>query len=98
MMLWALLVWGISPAGIAHAGAVQDRVKASGKVRVCIWPDYYGITFRSPRTQTLVGIDIDLSREFAKELGVRLEYVESSFAKLIDDLKQDKCDVSMHAV
>jgi len=85
-------------ASSSHAGAVLDRVKASGTVRVCIWPDYYGITYRSPRNQQLGGLDIELSAEFARKLGVKLEYVESSFAKLIDDLTGDRCDIAMHAV
>ena len=82
----------------AQAGAVQQRVQSSGVLRVCIWPDYYGITFRSPRTQQLVGIDADLSAEFAKDLGVKLVHVDSSFATLIDDVKTDRCDVAMFAV
>jgi ABC-type amino acid transport substrate-binding protein len=90
----ALLVAAVPAA----AGPVLDRVKASGTVRVCIWPDYYGITYRSPRNQQLTGIDIDLSAEFARKLGVKLEYVESSFAKLIDDVTSDRCDIAMHAV
>lgn len=88
--LWA------APA--CQAGPVLDRVRAAGAVRVCIWPDYYGITYRNPRTQQLGGVDIDLSAEFARRLGVRLEYVESSFARLIDDLTGDRCDIAMHAV
>ena len=88
---------GLSCAQV-RAGATFDRVKASGTVKVCIWPDYYGITFRNPRNQQLGGIDIDLSSEFAKSLGVRLVYVESSFATLVDDLLKERCDVSMHAV
>jgi cyclohexadienyl dehydratase len=82
----------------AQAGPVADRVKASDTVKVCIWPDYYGITWRNPRTQQLGGIDIELSAAFAKDLGVKLQYVESSFPKLIDDLLSDRCDISMHAV
>lgn len=82
----------------ATAGPVLDRVRAAGVVRVCIWPDYYGITYRNPRTQQLVGIDIDLSREFADELKVKIEYIDSSFATLIDDVKGDRCDVAMFAV
>lgn len=80
------------------AGPVLDRVKAAGAVRVCIWPDYYGVTFRNPRNEQLGGIDIDLSAEFARDLGVTLRYVESSFAKLVDDVTQDRCDVAMFAV
>ena len=82
----------------ALAGPVLDRVKSSGTVRVCIWPDYYGITYRNPRNQQLVGIDIDLSAEFAKSLGVKVRHVDSSFAKLVDDLTKDQCDVAMMAV
>jgi ABC-type amino acid transport substrate-binding protein len=98
--LFTLLLAATALLGTAasHAGAVLDRVKASGTVRVCIWPDYYGITFRDPRTDQLRGIDIELSAEFAKMLGVKLQYVESSFAKLIEDLTSGRCDVSMHAV
>ncbi len=85
-------------SGQALAGTVSERVKASGTVRVCIWPDYYGITFRSPRTEQLTGIDIELSAEFAKGLGAKLQYVESSFVKLVDDIGNDRCDVAMFAV
>ena len=85
-------------ASACFAGPVLERVKASGTVRVCIWPDYYGVTLRNPRNEQLGGIDIDLSAEFARALGVKLQYVESSFAKMIDDLTNDRCDISMHAV
>ncbi|MES1162739.1 MAG: transporter substrate-binding domain-containing protein, partial [Rhizobacter sp.] len=82
----------------AHAGTVLDRVNATSSVRVCIWPDYYGVTLRSPRTQQLVGIDIDLSAEFGKDLAAKVVYVDSSFPTLISDLVGDRCDVAMFAV
>jgi cyclohexadienyl dehydratase len=82
----------------AIAGPVGDRVKASGALRVCVWPDYYSITYRNPRNQQWSGIDIDLANEFAKDLGVKTQYVESSFAKLIEDVTSDRCDVAMFAV
>lgn len=85
-------------SSVAIAGPVLDRVKTSSVVRVCIWPDYYGITFRNPRTDQLLGIDIDLSAEFAKSIGANIQYVESSFSTMIDDLSSDRCDISMHAV
>jgi len=82
----------------AWAGAVLDRVTASASLRVCIWPDYYGITFRSPRTQQLGGIDVELSQEFGKDLGARVTHVDSSFPKLIEDLVGDRCDIAMFAI
>lgn len=86
----------LTPA--AWAGPVLDRIQARGTIKVCIWPDYYGITWRNPRTSLLTGIDIDLSAELARDLKVKLVYVESSFPKLIEDLIGDRCDIAMHAV
>jgi ABC-type amino acid transport substrate-binding protein len=83
---------------LAEAGPAMERLRTAKVLRTCIWPEYYGITFRNPRNQQLDGIDIDLSSEFARDLGARLEYVESSFAKLIPDLLDDRCDVAMFAV
>ena len=97
--LAALAVMGLLlPAGHVLAGPVADRVKAAGSVRVCIWPDYYGVTYRHPRTQQLTGIDIDLSAELARDLKLGVQTVDSSFVSLIDDLKSDRCDVAMFAV
>ncbi|MEO5336806.1 MAG: ABC transporter substrate-binding protein [Magnetospirillum sp. WYHS-4] len=82
------------PPGESHL----DRVARTKEVRVCIWPDYYSISYRNTRTGSLEGIDIDLAREFAKDLGVAVRFVDSSFKALVEDLTTDKCDVSMHAV
>ena len=87
-----------APTAVPSAGGTLQRVQSSGVLRVCIWPDYYGITYRHPRDETLSGLDIDLSNELAKDLGVRLRYVESSFQRLIPDLEGDRCDVAMFAV
>lgn len=75
-----------------------QQIKSRGELRVCIWPDYYGITYRNPKTKRLSGIDIDISTELARELDVRLRYVDSSFPELVDNLLNDKCDIAMHAV
>lgn len=75
-----------------------DRVKTAKAVRVCIWPDYYGITYRNPKTQELSGIDIDMANELGKDLAVAVQFVDSSFATLINDVTQDRCDVAMFAI
>ena len=82
----------------AAAGPVAVRVASSGTVRVCIWPDYYGISLRHPRTEQLTGIDIELARELASDLKARVQFVDSSFVTLVDDLLADRCDVAMFAV
>jgi ABC-type amino acid transport substrate-binding protein len=74
------------------------RIEAAKTLRVCIWPDYYGISFRNPKNQQLAGIDIDNARDLAKDLGVAVEFVDSSFARLIEDVTSDRCDIAMFAI
>jgi ABC-type amino acid transport substrate-binding protein len=98
LQLAAATLWACGIATPAAANDVLGRVKASGSVRVCIWPEYYGITHRNPNTQQLEGIDIELSAELGRDLKVKVQYVDSSFIALVDDLKTDRCDIAMFAV
>ena len=75
-----------------------DEIRRGGTLKVCIWPDYFGISYRSPRTGALQGLDIDLARELGRELSARIEYVETDFSHLLDDLQARKCQVAMMAV
>jgi ABC-type amino acid transport substrate-binding protein len=77
-----------------------SRILATGIFRVCIWPDYYGISFRNPKTRQLSGLDIDMARELARDLGpaVQIRFVDSSFARLIEDVTTDRCDIAMFAI
>lgn len=95
--LTALLAGLAGLAQAAEPGRLA-RIRAAGEVKVCIWPDYYSITYRNTRTGALEGIDIDMARELAKDLGVAVRFVDSSFKAIFDDLLGDRCDVSMHAV
>jgi cyclohexadienyl dehydratase len=101
-----LTLTGGLAASAAHAQAIEQlvrdsrltKVTKSGTVRVCQFPQYYSISFRNPKTGELEGIDADLAKEFAKDLGVKLEVVESSFVTFIADLQTDKCDIGMFGV
>jgi ABC-type amino acid transport substrate-binding protein len=79
------------------AGHLQ-RVAASGELRVCIWPEYYGVSFHNAKSDTVTGVDADLARELATELKAQLRFLDSSFAHLIDDVSSDRCDIAMMGV
>src|SRR5260370_1448351 len=96
----ALAVALVAPSA-AGAQALQSRlfeVTKSKKLRVCQFPLYYSISFRNPKTGEIEGIDADLSKELAKELGAELEIVESSFGTFIADLQANKCEIGMFGV
>ena len=98
LMRAAALMVMLAMAIPAAAASRLERVEASERLRVCIWPDYYGITYRNPKTQQLSGIDIEMATELGKELNVAVQFVDSSFARLIDDLTADRCDIAMFAI
>lgn len=81
-----------------RAASRLDRVLQAKALRVCIWPDYYNISYRNPRTQQLTGIDIDMALALGRDLNVAVEFIDSSFGTLIDDVTQDRCDVAMFAI
>lgn len=84
-------------AAPAESGRLE-RILKDKRLRVCVWPDYYGITYRNPKTQQLSGVDVDMANELGKDLGVNIEFVDSSFSRLIDDVAGDRCDVAMFAI
>jgi Bacterial extracellular solute-binding proteins, family 3 len=75
-----------------------ERVLANKELRACIWPEYYSISYRNPKTRELSGIDIAITQDLARELGVKLKYVDSNFAQLYESLEQDRCDIATHAI
>lgn len=97
LLLGLLATLPAAPSSSENAGRLA-RILTDRQVRVCIWPDYYAISYRNPKSGELEGIDIDLAREFARDLGVELRFIDSSFKTLIDDLLSDRCDISMHGV
>lgn len=85
----------------ANAQQTQSRlfeITKNKKLRVCQFPLYYSISFRNPKTSQIEGIDADLAKELASELGAQLEIVESSFGSFIADLQANKCEIGMFGV
>lgn len=86
-------------AAPAAAGASRlEMIRARSELKVCIWPDYFAISFRNPRNSELEGIDIDLARALAARLSVRLTFVETNFAVFMDRVEAGDCDIAMMGV
>jgi|tagenome__1003787_1003787.scaffolds.fasta_scaffold20929533_2 ABC-type amino acid transport substrate-binding protein len=96
-MVGAVVV-GPAPAAAQQKETHLDRIVKSRKLRACIWPEYYAISYKNPQTGRLEGIDIDIAKEFAVELKAELQFVETSFSAFIADLQTDKCDIGMFGI
>ncbi len=86
------------PAATAARAERLPIIRVRGEVRVCMWPEYFAISYRNPRNGELEGIDIDMARALAARLNVRLTFVETNFGEFMDRVDDGSCDIAMMAV
>lgn len=84
-------------AAPTQTGRLQ-AIRARNELQVCIWPDYFAISYRNPRNGELEGLDIDMARGLAARLDVGLAFHETSFGDFLDRLEDGSCDIAMMAV
>ncbi|WP_431281779.1 substrate-binding periplasmic protein [Humitalea sp. 24SJ18S-53] len=87
------------PMTSPHSGQPRLAViRARGELLVCIWPEYYAISWRNPRNGEMEGLDAEMAQALADRLGVRLQFVETHFVEFLDRLEQGDCDIAMMGV
>nr|WP_057927952.1 transporter substrate-binding domain-containing protein [Burkholderia ambifaria] len=80
----------------AAAGSRLDDVLARGTLRVCTTGDYKPYSYH--RTDgRFEGIDIDMAESLAKSLGVKADFVKTSWSNLTNDFVA-KCDIAVGGV
>lgn len=98
LCLSVMMSLAAAPANAASEESQLVKITKNKKLPVCIYPLYYAISFRDPKTNTLNGMDVDMANELAKSLGAEVEYVESGFGTFIADLQSNKCAIGMFAL
>jgi ABC-type amino acid transport substrate-binding protein len=79
------------------AGSKIEQIKKGGKLVVGTSADYppYEFHLLNEQEGELVGIDIDIARMIAQELGVKLEIKDIIFSRLLDALEAGKIDIAI---
>jgi len=75
-----------------------DDVISRGVLKVGTTGDYSPFTFRDPKTGQFTGFDIDLAYDLAKALGVRVEFVPTTWPILTRDFENEKFDIAMGGI
>ena len=71
------------------------EVRARGILRVGATGDYKPMSFRDPATGKYLGFDAALAEDLARSLGVKLEYVPTSWPTLMRDTLARKFDLAL---
>lgn len=72
-----------------------DDIKAAGVLRVGTAGDYQPMSYLDPETGTYVGFDAELAEDLAASLGVKIEWVKTSWPTLMEDTLAGKFDVAI---
>lgn len=91
LLMAALL---LLPLNYTEAGHLED-IAARGTIRIGSTGDYIPMSYRNPETGQYEGIDAELSKIIADSLGVRIEYVPTSWPTLSADTQAGKFDIAL---
>lgn len=87
-----------SVAASADPATKLDAIVERGSLRVGMTGDYKPFTYFDASTEKFTGFDVDMAEALGKALGVKVEYVKTSWPQLMKDFEGDKFDVAMGGV
>ncbi len=82
-----------NPVPLEPGQSRLDRIIARGVMRVGFKPDDLPFSFLNEQGE-LVGLDIEMAHEMARDLGVAIEFVPADFSKLAKHLEADDFDIA----
>lgn len=87
---------GLSAVGCGGK-STMEKIEKSGKLVVGTSADYAPYEYHTmvEGKDTIIGIDISIVNEIAKDLGVQLEIVDMSFEGLLPAINSDKIDIAI---
>jgi ABC-type amino acid transport substrate-binding protein len=92
LALLAALALAMPAAAQAPAASTLDRVKSAGVLRACfaqVSPEAY----KDARSGEWRGVFVDLTRELAEWMRVRMEIVEVQWPTIVPSLRRGDCDM-----
>ena len=97
LLAWAALAAAaLSFTHVAQAGSRLDRIMDGKVIRVGTPGDYRPFAIKTDNGYS--GHDIDVIEAMAKELGVKIDYVPTSWPNLMKDIQSDKFDVAVGGI
>ncbi|MBT2687726.1 transporter substrate-binding domain-containing protein [Bacillus sp. ISL-47] len=75
-----------------------DEIIERGYIRVGMTGDYKPFTYLDPETNEFEGYDVDAAKELARDLGVEVRFVTTTWPNMMKDLHADKFDIAVGGV
>jgi len=91
-----VLVLALSLVACGAKGATLADVKKAGKITVATSPDFP--PFESLENNEVVGIEVEIMKLIAKDLGVEIEFVQMDFDSVLAGIQSAKYDCAMSSI
>ena len=88
----------VTASAQAQQDSRLDEILKRGTLRVGMTGDYLPFTYFDKATSKFRGFDVDMAESLGKALGVRVEYVQTSWPKLTKDFEADDFDIAMGGI
>jgi cyclohexadienyl dehydratase len=77
---------------------VLEKIIKRKTIKVGTTGDFMPFSYKIDSSTIYTGIDIDMASNFAKSLGVKVEFIETSWPTLMSDLNNGKFDIGMSGI
>ncbi|WP_461192030.1 transporter substrate-binding domain-containing protein [Bradyrhizobium sp. UFLA06-06] len=88
----------LSAAHAQQAPSRLDEIVKRGILRVGMTGDYLPFTYLDKETKAFRGFDVDMAQSLGKALGVKVEFVPTSWPQMTRDFEADDFDIAMGGV
>ena len=78
----------------ANAESKLQTIKKNGELRVGTTGDWDPMSMKDPSTNKYKGFDIDVMRELAKDMGVKVKFVPTEWKTIVAGITADRYDLS----
>lgn len=97
VVMTVMMVVGHVVAGASDVTAL-DTIQQRGVLRVGTTGDYKPLSYFNRDIQQYEGIEIDLAKSLADAMGVKVEFVKTTWPTLMKDMMDGKFDVAMSGI
>ena len=77
-----------------NAESKLQTIKKNGELRVGTTGDWDPMSMKDPATNKYKGFDIDVMRELAKDMGVKVKFVPAEWKTIVAGITADRYDIS----
>ena len=78
----------------ANAESKLQTIKKNGELRVGTTGDWDPMSMKDPATNKYKGFDIDVMKELAKDMGVKVKFVPAEWKTIVAGITADRYDIS----